>query len=201
MRSLSLWKCLWFPADNLLSSGLSGPFGNALALLQLTRTVSHPFHRNGFEHIDSRGSPVSSSSVPVADAQRTPCPPGSCEAHWERRGRVVPECREGLGLCKNCFSGRPLPPALELDEHTPRRRSLGSSNADETKPQTELVSIGRAAEVLGVSLGGVIMLCEVGRIRGHFQSSRGWLVDRESLCEWLDAVATARDGDRESSDR
>lgn len=141
---------------------------------------------------------MSSSSVPVADAQRTPCPPGSCEAHWERRGRVVPECRDGLGLCKNCFSGRPLPPAREINEHAPQPRSLSSLKPDEMKQRTELVSIGVAAEILGVSLRGVVELCEVGSIRGHFQSSRGWLVDRVSLREWLDAIARARD--RESGE-
>jgi hypothetical protein len=46
------------------------------------------------------GAP-SSQRVPL------PCPPGVCEGHWERRGRVVPEFR--AGLCRRCFSGRPLP--------------------------------------------------------------------------------------------
>jgi len=36
-----------------------------------------------------------------------PCPAGACEAHWERRGRVVPAFR--ANLCQRCYSGRPLP--------------------------------------------------------------------------------------------
>jgi hypothetical protein len=36
-----------------------------------------------------------------------PCPENACEAHWERRGRVVPEFR--ANLCRSCYSGRALP--------------------------------------------------------------------------------------------
>lgn len=42
------------------------------------------------------------ASLPTA-----PCPAGACEAHWERRGRVVPAIR--AGLCRGCLAGRPLP--------------------------------------------------------------------------------------------
>jgi hypothetical protein len=39
-------------------------------------------------------------------AAQAPCPSGACEAHWERRGRVVPAFR--VRLCRRCYSGRPL---------------------------------------------------------------------------------------------
>ncbi len=42
-----------------------------------------------------------------------PCPPGACEAHWERRGREVPAFR--ANLCQRCYSGRPLPVKAEAD--------------------------------------------------------------------------------------
>ena len=43
----------------------------------------------------------------------TPCPPGACEAHWERRGREVPAFR--ANLCQRCYSGRPLPVKADAD--------------------------------------------------------------------------------------
>jgi hypothetical protein len=36
----------------------------------------------------------------------TPCPPGACESHWERRGIAVPAFR--VSLCLACYSGAPL---------------------------------------------------------------------------------------------
>lgn len=39
-------------------------------------------------------------------AARAPVPAGACEGHWERRGEIVPAFR--VGLCRRCFSGRPL---------------------------------------------------------------------------------------------
>jgi hypothetical protein len=51
--------------------------------------------------------PLASQSLP------TPCPPGACEGHWERRGRVVPAFR--ADLCRACFAGRPLPVKSDED--------------------------------------------------------------------------------------
>ncbi len=49
-----------------------------------------------------------------ADERRAlPCPPGMCEGHWERRGRIVPAFR--ANLCRRCYSGRPLPVKADAD--------------------------------------------------------------------------------------
>jgi hypothetical protein len=48
---------------------------------------------------------------PPSQPEQTPVPSGSCSAHWERRGKIVPEFR--LGLCFPCYSGRPLPVKIE----------------------------------------------------------------------------------------
>jgi len=47
----------------------------------------------------------------VPTIELAPCPRGACEAHWARRGRIVPEYR--VNLCRRCFLGHPLPPKAE----------------------------------------------------------------------------------------
>jgi hypothetical protein len=44
--------------------------------------------------------------VQPSEAAQAPCPTGSCSAHWERRGRIVPAFR--VSLCRRCLLGRPL---------------------------------------------------------------------------------------------
>jgi hypothetical protein len=60
-------------------------------------------------------SALPGSAAPPGSAERAPCPPGACEAHWERRGRIVPEFR--ANLCSACHAGRPLP--ARADEGAP----------------------------------------------------------------------------------
>jgi hypothetical protein len=49
---------------------------------------------------------------PPSQPKDAPCPDGSCTAHWERRGAVVPEFR--AGLCLRCYSGGALPMKLDV---------------------------------------------------------------------------------------
>lgn len=63
--------------------------------------------RNGFWLIDQHSLARWHEANPERQPKETPCPRGACEAHWERRGQVVPEFL--AGLCRKCYSGRSLP--------------------------------------------------------------------------------------------
>jgi excisionase family DNA binding protein len=52
-------------------------------------------------------------AAPPGSVERAPRPAGACEAHWSRRGRIVPALR--AGLCRGCFSGRPLPVTANVE--------------------------------------------------------------------------------------
>ena len=51
--------------------------------------------------------------APALQALPPTCPPDACEAHFERRDRIVPAYR--ANLCRACYSGRPLPVKFEPD--------------------------------------------------------------------------------------
>jgi len=68
--------------------------------------------RNGFWLIDHHSLTQWREANPAKEAMQSPCPPGMCEGHWERRGELIPEFR--AGLCQRCHSGRPLPMRVDL---------------------------------------------------------------------------------------
>ena len=53
------------------------------------------------------GCELERGALPISESESLPCPPGVCESHWERRGKIVPAFR--ANLCQSCYSGRPLP--------------------------------------------------------------------------------------------
>lgn len=142
---------------------------------------------------------MSSPPARVIEAELPPCPAGSCTAHWERRHRIVLEFR--AGLCRWCFLGRPLPPLREIDDRASESSSHNTPNPDESFPPGALVSLGLAAQLLGVPLAVVAGLCEVGKVRGEIVGPHRWMIEAESLLKWRAEDRVARAGGRDPDER
>jgi len=69
--------------------------------------------RNRFWLIDEQSLTQWREANPERQPRESPCPRASCEAHWSRRGQLVPAFR--AGLCRRCYSGRPLPMKADVD--------------------------------------------------------------------------------------
>jgi len=153
-------------------------------------------------------------AVPMIEL--APCPRGACEAHWSRRGKIIPAFR--LDLCRRCFFGHPLPPKAEeeiLDAAlhrapvasvqakaiVPAKRGPVIQEAMEKEPGTlaigmrETVGVSAAAQIVGCSPDSILRWISGGAIEARRVTSRGWWrIDRASLTRFLD-----RCGDGENS--
>ncbi len=138
--------------------------------------------RSGFwlidEHSLIRWREANPATQPVQSVE-SPCPPGACEAHWLRRGQVIPEFR--AGLCRRCFSGRLLPTkkggAKQEPETVPNERGVISS---------ETISVTVAARIARCSHDTLVRLIEEGVIEAWRFPPRGWYkINRSSLARFL----------------
>lgn len=139
-------------------------------------------------------------AVPPKVAARAPCPGGSCSAHWERRRRVVPEFH--AGLCKRCFSGRPLlakvdggaepaSPAIRTEQKQMIRETLEKDRDGVALGDgSERINVSTAARIAGCSPDAVLRWIEDGVIEAQRIPPRGWWkVEHSSLIRYLDRCA------------
>ena len=148
----------------------------------------------------------------VPTVQLAPVPSGACEAHWQRRKRVVPAFR--LDLCRRCFLGHPLPPKAEEEgilDPAQSRVPVASVQAEPVVSEKrepviqeaiekehgkvaigaqETMSVSDAALFAGFSHDTMLRLVEQGAIEARRVRSRGWWrVDRTSLTRFLNRCA------------
>ena len=185
--------------------------------------------RRGFWIIDAasivqwrEGNPNASASVGESESageqravppiELSPCPRGACEAHWQRRRRIVPAFR--LDLCRRCFLGHPLPPKAEeegiLDPAQSRvpvasvqaervvsekrepviQEALEKERGTFAVDRPETVSLSAAAQIAGFSPDTVRRSVEQSAIEARRVTSRGWWrIERASLMRFLNRCA------------
>lgn len=139
-------------------------------------------------------------AAPPKVAAQAACLVGLCSAHWERRGRIVPEFR--AGLCKRCFSGRPLRTkadgGAELARLATRMEQKQMIRGTMEKDHdgvvlgdgSKRINVSTAARIAKCSPDTMLRCIEEGAVEAQRIPPRGWWrINCASLQRFMDSRA------------